>query len=301
MILTSFKNFIATYAKIIQLVFVEEKKQLVLIVSLYLISVGLLGSVFLMMLAMLKTTILLSDFDLSKLIVLGFSTYTISLSKLVLGSILLALYLLSSAGMYVVEKIWHKTIAKIVKKLVNDSVNKHVKEIRVGAIATIRVSAILLAVLLPSLTVIFTFVFLVFLDFKMALITLLIASVGIYSYLHVGRKTKQISYGILDDEDFDARARTSTTSVVERITFVSNLLQLKAKSKFIANFMFIMLIVGIVYYFQSMSPDTDGAYKILVSFGLIYLCVNGMKSVGSKAVPLSRQYNLVKNFISVTE
>jgi len=306
MILVSLKNFFATYISLFRLVFYQDKKELLVITVVYLVSFAFLALAFLIVLAILKSTILQGDFRFQQNVDFGFAGYQFSGSKVVGVVVLGCFFLLSAFSAYLAERRWFTTIEKIVSVIAKEklriSASDQKRQIRTGAISTIRVSGMLLNILTPSLVGVFSFMFLFYMEWRLAIFTLVLIFTAASLYLTIGRKTKKLSSDLLDDDDdIDVKASTdSSTSISERLVFISNLFQLKAKSKLIVNYLFILFVFGLVIYLLTIPKDAEQVYKLVVSGSLIYLCFNGVKVFGSKAVPLSRQYNHVKEFISVT-
>jgi len=202
------------------------------------------------------------------------------------------------------ERRWFVTIQNIVSLIAQEKVKisnaEQKRQIRIGAISTIRVSGMLLNILSPSLIAIFSLIFLFYFQWKLGVFTAGLVFASTFLYLIVGRKTKRISAGLIDDDDDSVQVESDdSSSMFERLAFISNLFQLKARSKLIANFLFILFVSGLMFYMLTIPKDAEDVYELVVSCSLIYLCFNGIKVFGSKAVPLSRQYNYVKEFISV--
>ncbi len=298
MISKSLENFVSTYMQLTRLVFYREKKQLIIIAVGFLFSFAFLGLAFVITLTLLKSIIVGGDYKLIEPIEVSYGSWAISFSKLRVTLALLMLYFLSSFSMYIAEKRWYAAIQKIVTKLVQS--NEQTRDVRRGAIATIRVSGILLNIISPVLIALVAFILLLFFNIKMAIFTIIMTGIAAYSYLNIGRNTKQISNIQADDDDVCEPSANQNVDVVDRLEFLSNLFQLKAKSKLIANLLFTLCVVAAIVYFLNISTSTISTYDLAVSVMFVLLCFNGFKVVGSKVVPLSRQYNLVRVFILAT-
>lgn len=223
--------------------------------------------------------------------------------------VLLLLYLTSTLLLYFAERKWLELILKIVTSILLDArkaaAGSLQKEVRIGAIATVRVSSILLATSTPAIISFLAFAVLIILNWKMAILIVVLGLVGAYLFLALGRQTKKISTDTAFDDDDEISVSVSESSsqqgaAEQRLEFVATLLQFKARSRFLANLLFAVLIVAFGAYVVVDLKSIDQGYILLVSSMLLYLIFNGLKVVSSKVVPLSRQYILVRNFIGLT-
>lgn len=303
----SLTRFIATYADLISLVFKNDKLLLVSTGTCYLMSFSLIGFVFLMLLALLKSMIVTGNLSMDIMVEFSLMEFQFSISRFYCLSTLLALYSLSSIVMFLAEKQWHRSIYQILSKLYTSNANvdnkKMIKENRQGAIATMRVSNILLSIMSPFLTSLVAFLALCFVDWRMAVIGLVVIFISLVFFLDLGRKTKKASLEITgDDDDIEVETPTlkqdANSLVIDRLQFLSGLFQLKARSKLVSNLMFIFLVILVVSYLNFAIGDAQKFYRLVAAGLLVYLLYNGVRTIGSKAVPLSRQYNSVRKFLN---
>jgi len=297
-------NFLSTYLNLVTLVFRHEKKNLILIVFWYLLSFALLGLAFIGMLFFIKDMFLGDDSGLTFLFHIDLLNIDFELSKPLLIGALVVLYTLSSLLAYLVEKKWFVAIKKIVHLIVleknHTDCKKTQRSIRKGAIATIRVSAVVLSVVAPIINALFSLVFLCFVWWELALVALFLTAISGVQYISVARKTKAISSGVPDeDEGQSSTENIGVKSTSDQLLFLSNMFQLKARSKLIANSLVVYCVSAALTYFIWVPYDSEALFKIGLGFALTYVYVNSLRSLGSKAVPLARQYLLVQDFIMV--
>ncbi|MGK0438449.1 MAG: hypothetical protein ACJATK_001399 [Paracoccaceae bacterium] len=304
---SSLTRFIATYADLISLVFKNDKLLLVSTGTCYLMSFSLIGFVFLVLLALLKSMIVTGNLSMDIMVEFSLMDFQLSISRFYCLSTLLALYLLSSIVMYFAERQWHRSIHQILSGLYKAKANvgnkKINKENRQGAIATMRVSNILLSIMSPFLISLVAFLALCWVDWRMAVIGLVVVVISLIFFLDLGRKTKKASLEMAgDDDDIETETpvlkKNENSLVDERLDFLSGLFQLKARSKLVSNLMFTFLIILVVSYFNFAVGDPQKFYRLIAASLLVYLLYGAVRTIGAKAVPLSRQYNSVRKFLN---
>ena len=298
----SILNFGKTYFDISRLICNKDKKSVIFISIIYMISIALLSAIFVILISMIKSLMMNADYSL--MLVMEFSIFgnEFAFKRIYLIFLLLVMHLGAALCLYLAQLRWYRSVENIVMDIFEDSYNVDSTGLVSGSMSLIRVSHILLNCFSPALISIVSFVILLIFNWKIGFIFSAIVLIALYYYTLLGREVKEISANdaYIDEEDEGITVNDHTKGydgAIDKIKRLSKFLQLKLKSMFIANTMFFFSVALIFAFIYNISSDADQVYKSVISIGLVLICFNGVKVVGSKAAPLSRNYDRLRIFL----